>query len=256
MRTIVATLIVCAAVALAPDRACAATPSSLTVQGMLTDSTGSPLPPGIRTFTFRIYDAAANGNEIWPGGAGEIQSIASDASGRWVALVGALSPLSDTVFADSVRWLDMTVEGVVLPRVRLTTGAYAYRVASIDGARGGTVRGWVGIKQDNPTSMLSINGSFATRVRQTSASTTLTAQDQFLIVTAGNITITLPRSNTCPGRLYYIKSRVPGTGYQIPIVVSPGSGDTIDGATVLNLIAVNHSWTLVSDGVGNWLIVD
>ncbi|HWO56137.1 MAG TPA: hypothetical protein VNN55_01075 [bacterium] len=234
----------------------AAVPASITVQGVLTDSLGSPLPPGVRAFTFRIYDAAANGNEIWPGETGEIQSIASDANGRWVALVGALSPLSDTVFADSTRWLDVTVDGVVLPRVRLTTGAYAYRVASIDGARGGTVRGWVGIEQVNPTSMLSVNGSFATRVRQTATSTTLDAQDQFLIVTAGGITITLPPAATCPGRHYYIKSRVPGTGYQIPIVVSPGSGDTIDGASVLNLIGVNHSWTLVSDGTSTWLIVD
>ena len=85
----------------------AAVPSSINVQGRLTDSTGSPLPAGLRIFTFKIFDAATLGSEIWPGGAGEDQTLVTDAAGLWTANVGALLGLTDSVFADSVRWLEI-----------------------------------------------------------------------------------------------------------------------------------------------------
>ena len=124
----------------------AAVPTSITVQGKLTDAGGIPLPAGVKTFTFRIFDAASFGTQIWPtGGGSEDQSLTTDAAGLWIGLIGALSPLNDAVFTDSVRWLEVSVSSTTLPRIRLVTGPYAYRVATVDGASGGTITSKVSI---------------------------------------------------------------------------------------------------------------
>ena len=126
--------------------ALAAVPTQLTVQGRLTDAVGNPLAVGLKQLTFRIFDSQSGGTEIWPGGSGESQTLTSNAQGLWVALVGAIEPLTDAVFADSVRWLEITVyDGInpitTMPRVRLVTAPYAQRVATVVGAAGGRVHG-------------------------------------------------------------------------------------------------------------------
>ncbi len=123
----------------------AAVPTSITVQGKLTDAGGAPLPAGAKTFTFRIFDLATLGTQIWPSTGGEIQSITSSTDGLWIGLVGAVSPLNDLVFADSVRWLEINVNGTTLPRVRLVNEPYSFRVATVDGASGGTITSKVSI---------------------------------------------------------------------------------------------------------------
>lgn len=233
----------------------AAVPSSIAIQGRLTDSTGSPLPAGAKNFVFRIYDAESLGTEIWPGGAGETQSLNSDLNGLWVGLVGAVIPLNAGVFSDTSRWLAVVVDGTALPRVRLSTNPFAYRVATIDGASGGTISGNVGIFSDNPTSVLTVNGSFATRVRYTATSTTLDHNDHYVIATANFITLTLPPAATCPGRHYFVKDLVAGDS-QVTVAVADGSGDAIDGSPTLVLTVQYMSYSLVSDGVSRWLIID
>ncbi len=116
-------------------------PSRLTIQGRITDSIGIPLPAGIKSLGFRIYSAAVGGAQLWPQGAGlsEVQLIATDAEGLWTAEVGADFGLNDAVFASIESWLEVTVDGTVLPRVRLLTAPYAFRVGTIDGAIGGTL---------------------------------------------------------------------------------------------------------------------
>lgn len=141
---------VIAAILLFTETALAAVPTSMNVQGRLTDSTGSPLTAGVKTFTFKIYDMEVGGTEILPNTVGEDQSITTDAAGLWNANVGAVIPLTDPVFADTVRWLEITVDDginppVTLPRVRLQTGPYTYRVATADGASGGTITSKVSI---------------------------------------------------------------------------------------------------------------
>ena len=122
----------------------ATVPASITAQGKLTDTSGTPLAPGSKSFSFRIFDAPSLGVQLWPaGGVGEVQNLTTDAAGLWVGLIGAVSPLTDAVFADSLRWLEVTVSGTTLPRVRLTTGPFAFRVATVDGATGGQISGMV-----------------------------------------------------------------------------------------------------------------
>ncbi|MBD3299290.1 MAG: hypothetical protein GF341_11585 [candidate division Zixibacteria bacterium] len=134
-----------------------AVPTSITVQGRLTDGTGTPLPAGLKELSFRIYNSQIGGAQIWPPSGSETQVITSDAGGLWTANVGSGAPLTTTVFADSVRWLEITVsDGInpieTLPRVRLLTGPYAHRVTTLDGSAGGTITSKVSIGPNNTNS--------------------------------------------------------------------------------------------------------
>ena len=130
--------------------AMAAAPSIINVQGRLTDISGNPLPAGLKTMGFRIFDAEAGGTQVWPSSSAEVQFITSSTEGLWTALVGANQPLTEVVFADTVRWLQITVDDGVnplttLPRVRLVTGPFAFRVGTVDGAAGGAITSQVAI---------------------------------------------------------------------------------------------------------------
>lgn len=109
----------------------AAVPTSMTVQGRVTDAGGSPLPAGVKNFTFKIFDDSLAGSELWPVGDGENQAIATDASGLWIASVGTVIPLTESVFSDTARWLEVNVDGTTLPRIRLSSVPYAHRVGAL-----------------------------------------------------------------------------------------------------------------------------
>jgi hypothetical protein len=117
----------------------------MTVQGKLTDSTGAPLPAGPKTFEFRIFDAQSGGNEVWPGGPWEVQSVSTDEDGLWTATIGTQFALTSIVFAFPSRWLQIKVDDgqtmTTLPRTQLVTSPYAHRVQTLDGATGGTILG-------------------------------------------------------------------------------------------------------------------
>lgn len=109
----------------------AAVPTSVTVQGRLTDAGGSPLPAGTKNFTFKIFDDSLAGTEVWPIGSGEDQVINTDANGLWFAFVGTVIPLTESVFSDTARWLEVNVDGTTLPRIRLSSVPYAHRVGAL-----------------------------------------------------------------------------------------------------------------------------
>lgn len=117
----------------------AATPTKFTVQGRLTDSSGAPLPAGDKSFSFRIFGTAVGGTKHWPAGAGEVHSLSTDNDGLWTAQVGSLLPIQSTFLSDTSRWLEIEVDGTVLPRVQLMSSPYAMRIQSVDDAQGGEV---------------------------------------------------------------------------------------------------------------------
>lgn len=129
-----AILMIAAAMLTAAGMSFAAVPTRMTVQGKLTNAAGDPVPAGLKSFTFKIYDAQAGGTEIWPAGPGEVQPLSTDADGLWTAELGALVPLTDPVFSGNTRWLEVTVnDGVhpveTLPRIKLNTSPYTFRSA-------------------------------------------------------------------------------------------------------------------------------
>lgn len=147
-----------------------AVPSLITVQGRLTDSSNNPLPPGPKSFAFSIFNDSTLGIQIWPPGLPEVQSIVSGADGLWIGALGAVNPLTYFVFSDSARWLEITVDGTTLPRTRLTTSSYAFRVATVDGASGGLINGTLVVSGKlgigtNPTDELEVKGVGAGSLR-------------------------------------------------------------------------------------------
>lgn len=119
----------------------AATPTSMTIQGKLTDDAGKPYASGSWKFWFRIMSDQYGGSELWS----EDQGVETDELGLWTTTLGKSKPIPETVFADSVRWLEVIVDvgpgPVTLPRVRLSTAPYSFHVATLDEATGGDVHG-------------------------------------------------------------------------------------------------------------------
>ncbi len=116
----------------------ATAPQRISYQGRLTDVSGNPVPdnPGL-SVTFKIYSVQAGGIALWT----ETQSVSVKA-GLFSVPLGSYTPLPTTVFADSSRWLGITVSGTELsPRARLLSVPYSHRVSTIDGTSGGVVSG-------------------------------------------------------------------------------------------------------------------
>ena len=92
-------------VIITPMTGSADVPTSMNVQGQLTDNSGVPVPPGNKTFVFKIFDSESNGDKIWPPDAddGEEQTLPIDDNRLWNAHVGAVIPLTETVFQDTSR---------------------------------------------------------------------------------------------------------------------------------------------------------
>ena len=145
-RVMVALLIVAVSVC----TSVAAVPLSFTAQGRLTDSSGVPLPTNSYTFTFRIYDGPISVNLLWPDPSGETQPVTTNADGLWTESVGLYKPIPDSVFEGEDCYLEITVDDLInppvtLPRVRMLTGPYAFRVQTLDGASGGNITSAVSI---------------------------------------------------------------------------------------------------------------
>lgn len=126
----------------------AAPPGRVTVQGQLTDSSGIPLPPGLKTFTFSIWSKPAPGGiqvQWWPPTFGTVETheIATDEQGLWTAHLGREMPIEPLSLPDSAAYLEIGVDAgsglIILPRVRLESSPYAFSVGTIDGSLGGTV---------------------------------------------------------------------------------------------------------------------
>ncbi|MEE8576408.1 MAG: hypothetical protein V3T31_04060 [candidate division Zixibacteria bacterium] len=120
-------------------------PQLISYQGRLTDSGGAPLDTTV-SIVFTIYDDSTGGTSKWT----ETQSSVTSVDGLFDVLLGSVNPLTDTVFADTVRYLGITVgtDSELIPRARLVSVAYAHRVATVDGATGGTISGDVAIASD------------------------------------------------------------------------------------------------------------
>jgi hypothetical protein len=94
------------AVLMLASSAIAGVPSTINVQGRLTDAAGTPLSSGFKQLTFSIHDAEAGGSTLW---AGETQLVTTDADGLWNAAIGAQAPLSSAVFADDAELCNIRI---------------------------------------------------------------------------------------------------------------------------------------------------
>ncbi len=99
-------------------------PKLLNYQGYLTDTTDVPID-GALDMTFKIFDAASSGNELWS----EAQTNVPVERGVFSVILGSGTTIPDSVFADfTSTWLELTLEGpqILTPRTRITSVGYAY----------------------------------------------------------------------------------------------------------------------------------
>ena len=149
------------ALGLVPSVAEGAVPQLINFQGVLKDGSGNPVPDGSYSVAFTIYDAAAGGNVFWT----ETQSVTTS-NGLFTVLLGSTTPLPDSVFYDSSRYLGMAVspDAEMTPRQRLSSVGYSYVSSqwTLAGQNLFTLSEKVGIGESNPLNTLTIgsNGGF------------------------------------------------------------------------------------------------
>ncbi len=127
--------------AIVPSLAEAVVPQLITLQGRLTDTNGNPVANGSYSIKFEIFDAVGPGGGcLWT----ETQSVFVQ-GGVFSVVLGSTGQggIPDSAFSDSSRWVAITVgnDPEMTPRMRLTSGAFSYRVNSVEGASGGNIYG-------------------------------------------------------------------------------------------------------------------
>jgi hypothetical protein len=97
-------------------------PSLISFQGVLKDSSGSPIN-GSREITFTIFGAATGPGHSWT----ETQTVSIEA-GLYNVQLGAVTPLPTSAFDGTTKYLGITIGGTeLLPRVMMVSVPYAYR---------------------------------------------------------------------------------------------------------------------------------
>lgn len=121
----------------------AAVPSSVSFQGILKDGSGSPVADGPYFVTFRVYSVATGGSALWA----DTQTVTTS-GGIFQAVLGSNLPITPSLFADTPRFLGVTVfpDAEMVPRQRIQASAYAFHVATVDGATGGVISGDVDLQ--------------------------------------------------------------------------------------------------------------
>lgn len=158
MRTLLLTTALCLVATMAgvvrPGSPQAAVPQLINYQGKLTNASGQPITSAV-TLKFRIYDTPTGGTLLW---GPESQPVTPDANGVYNVILGQGTPpvpFPANLFAATPRYIGVEVnsEGEMTPRQQITAVAYSLRVATVDGATGGTISGDVSIQSD-----LSVSG--------------------------------------------------------------------------------------------------
>jgi len=95
-------------------------PKTMSYQGVLADTSGNSVVDGNYNLTFRIYNIASGGTEIWT----ETQTIPV-VDGIFNAILGSVTPLN--LAFDQPYWLGVSVEGGIelSPRIELTSVPYS-----------------------------------------------------------------------------------------------------------------------------------
>lgn len=116
----------------------AAVPQLINYQGTLTNPSGSPLDTTV-SLSFTLYDAAVGGASLWT----EVHPTVVATDGLFHATLGEVTVLPDSILNHTEVWLGVTAGGdsEMTPRTRVSSAAYAYRVATLDGAKGGVITG-------------------------------------------------------------------------------------------------------------------
>tara|TARA_R110002110_G_scaffold400153_1_gene616344 strand:+ start:2368 stop:3084 length:717 start_codon:yes stop_codon:yes gene_type:complete len=114
----------------------------------------------------------------------------------------------------------------------------------------------VGVGLTDPTSTLSVEGSFATQHKSVTG-TSNALDDALSLVLMGSdnssCTVSLPAASTAPGRIYTFK-RLAVTNESVLMRITPNGSDEIDGNnSSMSLDTQYNTLTLQSDGSSWWI---
>ncbi|MDO8684917.1 MAG: hypothetical protein Q7N50_15745 [Armatimonadota bacterium] len=106
-------------ITLAPVSASLSTPATLSYQGQLLNASGQPVPDGIHSTTFRIFDTETGGSQLWS------EDISVNVIGGWInVILGNAAPIN--LPFDKQYWLQIEIGGqTLMPRAKLTSVPYA-----------------------------------------------------------------------------------------------------------------------------------
>jgi len=104
----------------------AAVPRVINYQGRFTDKDDNPLS-GNYIVTFRLYEAASEGEIIWEEG-----HILTIENGIFNALLGSIKPLEIDFNKDLWLGIEVATDGEMAPRIKLASSAYALNAQAID----------------------------------------------------------------------------------------------------------------------------
>jgi hypothetical protein len=114
----------------------ATVPQQVNYQGYLTDTGGSPLDTTV-AMTFKLYTDSTGGTQLWT----ETHPSVTVVDGLFNVRLGQLTVLEGNVFNNPQVWLGINVGGdtEMMPRSRIVSVGYSYRVGTVDGASGGMI---------------------------------------------------------------------------------------------------------------------
>ncbi|OGC75282.1 MAG: hypothetical protein A2145_05425 [candidate division Zixibacteria bacterium RBG_16_40_9] len=210
--------------------ALAGVPQLINFQGQLKNNSGSPLVNDTLAVEFKIYDAAVSGNIKWS----EIDTVITDANGLFTILLGKKTPVPDSVFNDSLRWLGIKVgsDPEISPRSQLSSVGYSYVSSQWTSAGQDLFRlnGNVGIGTSNPSAKLDVGGT--------------------LLVNPTNQFVGVNRSAPVTGAEYFGVYAPTGNGIYGGMYISTGAYDGLPfyGYHTLS----NVAWTYLDGQTGNW----
>ncbi len=122
---------------LAAGVAFSAIPKKINYQGVLKDKTTGEPVVGVQSMTFRIYNTASGGTELWS----ESQDVTTDSSGVFTVILGSVTPI-DLTF-DNPVWLQVEIGAEILsPRREIVSVPFAYHAANADSLGGVAADGY------------------------------------------------------------------------------------------------------------------
>jgi hypothetical protein len=120
----------------------AGVPQMINYQGKITKPTGALVDTTI-SMTFAIYTDSTGTDSIWS----ETQSSVVVQKGVFSILLGSVTPIPDSIFDGSIRYLAIKVgsDPEMSPRKAIVSVAYAMRAGTVEGTTGGTIHGDVAL---------------------------------------------------------------------------------------------------------------
>jgi len=102
-------------------------PHTMSYQGRITNSDGTPVGPGPVFMQFSVHDASVDGNEPWPSSG--YDPVEADSNGLVSHLLGSTNPLPDSLAMFDSLWLEIAIQGddPIEPRTTLSSVVYSLK---------------------------------------------------------------------------------------------------------------------------------